>query len=188
MRNILKPAAALLIISAVAACLLGYVNAITAQPIADAELETTKTSVKEVLPDVADISSEDIVDVDDPNTEVTQYIVAKNADGEVIGYAITVTTTGFSSGLKLMYGVDTEGTITGLSVVDCSNETPGLGANIGTDAYKELRDSYIGKNSEVSLAKDGGEMDAITGATITSRAVAKAANTALAFYNEGGIN
>lgn len=186
MRSILKPAISLLAISGVAACLLGYVNAITAEPIAIAELDTIKASVKEVLPEVAEISEEDIVNVDDENTDVTQYIVAKNQAGDIIGYAISVTTNGFGSGLKLMYGIDTEGTVTGLSVIDCSNETPGLGANIGTNA--SFREQFKGVSEDVAVVKDGGNIDAITGATITSRAVANATNTALNFYNKGGIN
>lgn len=186
MRSIIKPAISLLAISGIAACLLGYVNAITAEPIAVAELDTIKASVKEVLPEVDNISENDIINVEDENTDVTQYIVAKNAAGDVIGYAISVTTNGFGSGLKLMYGIDTEGTITGLSVLDCSNETPGLGANIGTDA--SFREQFKGVSSDVAVVKDGGNVNAITGATITSRAVANATNTALKFYNEGGIN
>lgn len=191
MRNILKPGIALLIIAAIAAAILGYVNYITAQPIADAELETTKSSVKAVLPDVAELTEDDIIAVDD-ETDVTSYVVAKDKSGNVIGYAISLETNGFSAGFKLMYGIDIEGVITGLSVVDCSNETPGLGANVKTN--EDFRNQFNGiEGGDLKVTKDGGDIDSLTGATITSRAVANAANTATEFFNnnlkpEGGAN
>lgn len=183
MHDIIKPGAVLLIIAAVAAAILGYVNYITAEPIKQADLNTTIEGVQKVLPDVdADALTEnDIVNVEDADSEVTSYIAAKDKDGNVIGYAISVTTQGFGSGLKLMYGVDTEGKITGLSAIDCSNETPGLGANVDTN--EGFREQFKGKEGgDIKVDKDGGDINSLTGATITSRAVAGAANTATDFY------
>jgi electron transport complex protein RnfG len=184
--SILKPAIALLIIAGIAAALLGYVNVITTDPIAKADAAAKAESMQAVCTDASSFG--ETVEVEDENSEVTDYTPALDADNNVIGYAISVTTTGFSSGLKLMYGIDTEGTIIGLSVVDCSNETPGLGANAPNQDF-----GIIGqKGGDLAVTKDGGNVNAITGATITSRAVTNAANTAANFFNDvivkGGVN
>jgi electron transport complex protein RnfG len=113
-------------------------------------------------------------------------------DGKTVGYAFSVTTKGYGSGLKLMVGIDTEGTITGLSIVDCSNETPGLGAN---SSKPEFYGQFAGKSGELTVVKGGNagesEIDAITGATITSKAVTNAVNTVTEYFEEnlkGGVN
>lgn len=181
MDSILKPGITLFVIAAVAAGILGYINSITSGPIAEAEAKKTKASVLEVLPDAEDL--EEAVSVDkDANSGVTSYIEAKDKSGNTVGYAISLEITGFSSGLKLMYGIDTEGTITGLSIIDCSNETPGLGANIKTN--DEIRNQFNGREGgDLKVEKDGGDVKSLTGATITSRAVADAANSASNFFN-----
>lgn len=88
-----------------------------------------------------------------------------------------------------MYGIDTEGTVTGLSVVDCSSETPGLGANAANESFYG---QFTGKSGNVAVTKDGGDIEALTGATITSRAVANAASEAIEYitenYLKGGAN
>ena len=138
--SIVKPAAILLIICAIVSGILGYVNDVTTAPIAAADKKTTEESMNAVL---ADAQWGETVEVnyetgDDNGTVITSYTPGLNPDGSIKGYAVSVTTKGFSAGLKLMYGIDAnsnddngtdEGTITGLSVVDNSNETPGLGAN-----------------------------------------------------------
>ncbi len=185
MSNIIKPAAVLLIICIIAAGLLGYVNMITATPIAEQEAAAKQESMTAVLSDAASFGEETVVN----EGNITTVTPALDAEGNEIGYAVAITTKGFSAGLKLMYGVDTEGVITGLSVVDCSNETPGLGANAANESFYG---QFAGKSGEVAVSKDGGEIEALTGATITSRAVANAATEAINFvtenYLEGGAN
>lgn len=184
MSNIIKPAAVLLIICVIAAGLLGYVNQITSAPIAEQAKSATEASMKEVLPDAASFG--ETKDVNEGN--ITQVTPALDAEGNETGYAVAVTTKGFSAGLKLMFGVDAQGTITGLSVVDCSNETPGLGANAANDSFKS---QFAGKSGTIAVTKDGGDIEALTGATITSRAVANAATEAVEYVQnnmEGGVN
>lgn len=185
MSNIIKPAAVLLIICIIAAGLLGYVNMITTAPIEEQEALAKQESMTAVLPDAASFGDE--VEVGEGN--ITSVTPALDADGNEMGYAVAITTKGFSAGLKLMYGVDTDGSITGLSVVDCSNETPGLGANA---ANENFYGQFTGKSGNVAVTKDGGEIEALTGATITSRAVANAATEAIDYvtenYLEGGAN
>jgi electron transport complex protein RnfG len=184
MSNIVKPAAVLLIICVVAAGLLGYVNQITQAPIAAQEAAAKSSSMQAVLPDAASFGEE--IEVNEGN--ITTVTPALDSDGNEIGYAVAITTKGFSAGLKLMYGVDTEGTITGLSIVDCSNETPGLGANAANESFYS---QFAGKSGTVAVTKDGGDVEALTGATITSRAVANAATEAIEYVQnnmEGGNN
>lgn len=185
MSSIIKPAAVLLIVCVVAAGLLGFVNDITSAPIAKQEAEANEASMKAVLPDAASFGESQEV----AEGNITAVTPALDADGNPMGYAVAVNTKGFSAGLKLMFGVDTEGTITGLSIVDCSNETPGLGANAANESFYG---QFAGKTGNVAVDKDGGDIVALTGATITSRAVANAATEAVEYINnmslEGGAN
>lgn len=181
MSNIIKPALVLLIICVVAAGLLGYVNQITLAPIAAQETAANEASMKEVLPDAASFGEAKEVN----QGSITTVTPALDADGNEMGYAVAINTKGFSAGLKLMFGVDSTGTITGLSVVDCSNETPGLGANAATDGFKG---QFKDKSGNVAVTKDGGDIEALTGATITSRAVANAASEAIEYVTSNAMN
>ena len=185
MSDIIKPAAVLLIICVVAAGLLGYVNQITAAPIAAQQELAKQESMTAVLPDADSFGDEQ--EINEGN--ITTITPALDSEGNETGYAVAITTKGFSAGLQLMFGIDTEGVITGLSVVDCSNETPGLGANA---ANEDFYGQFTGKSGEVAVTKDGGDIEALTGATITSRAVANAATEAINYvtenYLEGGAN
>ena len=88
---------------------------------------------------------------------------------------------GFNGTVTMMVGVDNDGKVTGISIIS-HTETAGLGATAAadTDAGRAFRDQFIGMSGTVSVTKDGGEVDALTGATITSRAVCKGVNAALA--------
>ena len=194
--SIVKPAAILLIICAIVSGILGYVNDVTTAPIAAADKKTTEESMNAVL---ADAQWGETVEVnyetgDDNGTVITSYTPGLNPDGSIKGYAVSVTTKGFSAGLKLMYGIDAnsnddngtdEGTITGLSVVDNSNETPGLGAN---SSKPEWSGQFAGKKGELEVTKTGSATDsqinAITGATISSKAVTLSANDVSKYYED----
>ena len=81
----------------------------------------------------------------------------------------------FSGTLTIMVGVSGEGQVTGVEIVKTA-ETSGLGANAGKPAFRE---QFVGASGSVSVSKDGGAIDALTGATITSRAVCAGVNSAL---------
>lgn len=185
MSDIIKPAAVLLVICIVAAGLLGFVNQITAAPIAAQEALAKQESMTAVLSDADSFGDEQ--EINEGN--ITTITPAFDSDGNEMGYAVAITTNGFSAGLQLMFGIDTDGVITGLSIVDCSNETPGLGANAANESFYG---QFAGKSGEVAVTKDGGDIEAITGATITSRAIANAATEAITYvtenYLEGGAN
>ncbi len=166
-------AGTLLLISAIVAGLLGLVNSITADRIAAINEENTAASMQEVLPADAYTEIE--------YTGGDSLVAAIYAAGDV-GYVVEVTPSGFGGTIDMVVGVDTSGTVTGVSIISMS-ETSGLGANATKESF---RSQYVGKTGELAVSKDGGEIDALTGATITSRAVTQGVNSALAAVAELG--
>lgn len=123
---------------------------------------------KEVLPQAAKLEAF--------NENGFEYYKAKNNDGKLIGYVLFTKGKGYSSIIEIMLGLDIEFKVVGLKIVS-QTETPGLGTRIMENSF--LR-QFIGKAAQkIALKKDAGEIDAITGATISSRAVTKTINNAI---------
>ncbi len=160
----IKMALILMIICAVVSAVLGAVNMITAPVIADIAAAKTAAAYNEVLPSTGEYTP---VDYSDANVTA----VAKCAEGTVVEVSIS----GSQSMLALAIGVDNDGAITGVSVID-HGETPGLGAK-STEA--EWRAQFVGQTSGLALDKKGGEVAALTGATITSQAIVDACQIAI---------
>ena len=158
----------LLIISAVMAAALAGVNAVTAPIIADLKAEKTQAAIELVLPGGGS-------EVEAPAVD----LVSKVYQGEN-GYAVEVGPGGFDNTITMMVGIDNEGKVLGISIVS-HTETAGLGAvaAAGTPAGIAFRDQFVDASGSVSVTKDGGTMDAITGATITSRAICVGVSAAL---------
>ena len=159
----------LLIIAGVMAAALAGVNSVTAPIIEKLTYEKTQAAVSAVLPGGGDTVEFPAMD-----------LVSKVYQGEN-GYAVEVTPSGFDNTITMMVGVDNAGTVTGISIIDHS-ETAGLGAVAAatTAAGEAFRAQFQGMSGSVSVTKDGGQVDAITSATITSRAVCSGVNAALA--------
>lgn len=172
---ILRLALTLLIITSVVAAALAGVNSITAPAIAKLTAEKTQQAIEAVLPGGGEEMSDlPAVDYEGAN------LVSKVYKGES-GYAIEVTPGGFDNTITMMVGVDTEGKVLGISIIK-HTETAGLGAvaAAGTPAGEAFRGQFVGQSGSVAVTKDGGAMDSITGATITSRAICVGVNAALA--------
>ena len=171
-KYVLRLALTLLAITSVVAAALAGVNSITAPAIAKLTAEKTQAAIETVLPGGYDT---EITDFTDETGLVSKVYAGAN------GYAFEVTPGGFDNTITMMVGVDTEGKVLGISVVS-HTETAGLGAVAAaeTPAGVSFREQFVGASGSVSVTKDGGEMDAITGATITSRAICKGVNAALA--------
>jgi len=186
MNEIVKPAAILLIITAVAAMLLGVVSETTKEAIAAQSAKTEQTAMEAVLPGEG-LEFESVLDVaagDDAQGTISKISKAIS-NGETFGYVITTAPSGFGGAVNTMIGIDTEGIITGLRVLSHA-ETPGLGA-LSTDP--SFYEQFFGKSGSLAVQKDGGEIQAITSATITSRAVTDGANEALEWFAaNGGAN
>ena len=172
---VLRLALTLLIIAGVMAAALAGVNSVTAPIIEKLTYEKTQAAVSAVLPGGGDTVEFPAMD-----------LVSKVYRGEN-GYAVEVTPSGFDNTITMMVGVDNAGAVTGISVIDHS-ETAGLGAVAAatTAAGEAFRAQFKGMSGSVSVSKDGGQVDAITSATITSRAVCSGVNAALAVVAKMG--
>ena len=167
-------------IAVVAATALAFVSGITKEPIKQAQIAKKEAAVKAVLPTFDRLEETTIDGV--PCTK------AYNADGEMIGMAIeSKTSKGFGGNLVAMVGLDAEGNISGYQILETA-ETPGLGAKAGEWFQKGNKGDVIGKNPKdgMKVKKDGGEVDAISGSTITSRAFCDVINNAYAIFLKGG--
>ena len=152
-------------ISVVTALLLGLVNMVTAPAIAANEEKTRNEAMAEVLP----ADSYEQVEYTGGDPLVTAVYQAGDA-----GYVVQVAPSGFGGNLDIMVGVGADGTCTGVSIISHA-ETSGLGANA---TKEDFRAQFVGK-ANVAVTKDGGDIAALTGATITSRAVCDGVNAAI---------
>lgn len=163
--QIIKLALVLFAVAAIMACVLGIVNEITKDRIAEIAAEKTATAYANVLP-AEDYGTE--VETDD--TSITKMVVAKNATGEPVGYVAETTFSGAQGMITMVVGLDSDLNCTGVYITKHS-ETSGLGAKAAETTEGAWRDNVVGYGDGIALAKDGGEIAAISGATITSRAV-----------------
>ena len=166
---IARLAITLLLITAVVAAGLACVNAVTAPEIEALNVQKTQNAIEAVLPG----GGEEIAFTDDTGIVSTVY------KGQS-GYAVEVAPAGFNGAVTMMVGVDNSGKVLGISIVS-HTETAGLGAEAAADntAGNAFRSQFVGMSGSVSVSKDGGQVDALTGATITSRAVCTGINAAL---------
>lgn len=169
----------LTIIAVVAAGLLALMSYVTKEPIAKSEKAKTEKAIKAVLPDFDDLKHQEV-------NGMKCHIAYK--DNKPTSVAIESSSeNGFGGHLEIMYGFDMgTGDITGYSVLKTS-ETPGLGAKADKWFQKDSKGCVIGKNpgtSNLKVKKDGGEVDAISGSTITSRAFCEALDAAYKTFEQ----
>ncbi len=165
----------LFVITAVAAVALGFVYYFTSEPIKKVQEEQLKKALSEVLP-AFDHQENDTV-------EGSAIYKAFDASNQQVGIAVETETNGFGGPVKLLVGFDNEGKIFGYSVLKHA-ETAGLGSKMGTWFQKDGKGNVIGKDlsNGIKVKKDGGDVDAITAATISSRAFCKGLENAYATY------
>lgn len=185
-KEVLVPSVSLFVISLVVTLLLAVTNNITAPLIEKLSVETEIETRKTVLADASYFDDENkTVTLD--GTEYT-YCVGLDAEKNVVGYIFTTSTKGYGGEVKVMTGVSADGKVTGVEALSLS-ETAGLGMNAQKETF---RDQYIGKSGEIGVAKNSpkeNEIQALTGATITSSAFTDAVNIALELYSlvTGGV-
>ena len=164
---------------------LAYVNHLTEGPIAAQKEKALADGIKTVMV-CNDLSVAEPVEVkqDIDGKEYTYLIYeAKDKDGKDLGAAVESTTMGFGGNLKMLVGFDPEGKILGYTLLEHA-ETPGLGAKADKWFQKGEKGDIIGKSpaEPLTVSKDGGQVDAITASTITSRAFLLAVNNAYNAY------
>lgn len=163
----------LTVISVVAAAALAYVNEVTKGPIAEIQQKNEAQAIKTVLCDDNAVITDTIV-----NGDVTLYLTANGAAVKTIDPK----NESFSGGLTIMVGLDKEFKVLGYTVL-VSNETPGLGAKASEWFQEGGKGNIIGRVAgQFKTSKDGGDVDAITASTITSRSFLRAVNNAYAEY------
>ena len=169
-KYVARLALTLLLITSVVAIALAGVNQVTAPKIAAMNQQKTQQAIEAVLPG----GGEEVAFTDETGLVKAVY------RGEA-GYAVQVAPGGFNGEVSMMVGIDNAGTVLGISIIK-QTETAGLGAvcAAATSAGEQFRGQFAGASGSVAVSKDGGSIDAITGATITSRAVCTGVNAALA--------
>lgn len=182
----------LFIISLVVAVLLAQVNKMTAKPIAAAKALKLENAIKEVVPEFDNNPVEEAYKMPTVGGDSLLVYPAKKGD-EVVGFAVnTYSNNGFSENIQIMVGFDMEDKVVNYSVLSHA-ETPGLGSKMN-DWFRDTtkpNQVVIGRNlseENLSVSKDGGQIDAITASTITSRAFLEAINKAYAVYKESDAN
>lgn len=168
---ILRLALTLLAITAAVAAALAAVNAVTEPIIQALTAQKTQAAIEAVLPGGGE-KLEQFTD----ETGLVQAVYASET-----GYAVQVAPVGFDGEIVMMVGIDRSGNVLGIDIIS-NTETAGLGAVAGADNAKgeAFRQQFAGQSGDLAVDKDGGQIDSLTSATITSRAVVKGVNAALA--------
>ena len=201
MKNkIVKDTLALTVITLVSGLLLGLVNDITAGPIASQQAKEKEEAYKAVFADAA--SFETVTSGEDTDLEsyldengfkaqnIDEVMLAKDDQGNELGYAFTVTTSeGYGGDIQFAMGVQDDGTLNGISILSIS-ETAGLGMRATTDDFKnQFKDKNVEKFTYTKTgATSDDEIDALSGATITTNAMTNGVNAGFAAfrYEKGG--
>ena len=180
-KDILIPTVSLFVICLVVTALLAVTNMLTAPQIQKLSKETEDKTKAEVLASADEFS--DALTVSADGKDYTYY--EGTASGDTIGYVFKTSAKGYGGDIDLMVGIDTSGKVTGVSILSIS-ETAGLGMNAKNESFIN---QYIGKSGTIGVSKNGAsdtEIQALTGATITSKAVTSAVYTALSLYSQIG--
>lgn len=179
-KQLLRLGVSLFIITAVAALILSVINTLTADTIAQRWEIQRQEAMASVLPG-ADVFSE--LYSEDPTVD---RISGAYSGTQFTGYCVEVSPNGFGGAISLMVGVDRGGAVTGVVILDHS-ETAGLGSKADSPEFLQ---QYLGKSGTITVETGKNAIDAVTSATITSKAVTEGVNTALTAvlnYNaEGG--
>ena len=170
-KYVLRLSLTLLAVTAVVAMALAGVNAVTKDRIAAVQQEKIQAAMEKVLPGAQNLES--VAFTDATGTVKTVYACAD-------GYVVEVAPSGFGGAIVMMVGILPDGRVNGVSV-ESHTETAGLGSVAGADtaAGEAFRDQFVGQSGSLAVDKDGGTIDSITSATITSRAVTAGVNAAL---------
>lgn len=200
MKTIVKDTISITVITLVAGLLLGVVHGVTAQPIATQKALAKEEAYKAVFADAAgfeDVTEQlqeelqtKIVDDGFITSTIDEVMVAQDGSGQDIGYAFTITNSeGYGGDIQFAMGVQSDGTMNGISILSIS-ETAGLGMKADTDEFKnQFKDKQV-ENFEYtkSGAAADNEIDALSGATITTSAMTNGINAGLAAftYAKGG--
>jgi len=184
-KYIIKLTVTLFATCVVVAGLLGLVNMVTEGPIADINKANTEAAMKAVVSDPDNTSFSEALEITDGMTAAASSAGASVTEayevqvgGAPAGYALKIVSSGSQGNIEMMVGVDGEGTVTGVSIVK-NSETSGIGSRVMENENGVL-DQFIGKSAADGTLAVGTNVDAISGATVSSRGVTTGVNAALA--------
>ena len=181
----------LLLTCMVVAGLLGWVNSITKDRIAEITWNKTVDAMKNVI--IADEFS-DALDLTDNMTSAAtaqggtlDAVYQAQSGGQMVGYAVSVSASGSQGTISMMVGIDMDGAVTGVSIIS-NSETSGIGSKVmnnetltsGANAGQGVLEQFIGKSAADGVLSVGSNVDAITGATVSTKGVTTGVNAALA--------
>lgn len=181
MKESIKLGLILLIVTAAAGLCLGVAYTITREPIKKQAEITAIKSMKEILPGAESFEKSG---AQIPEGSIVKEVNGGYSGGKLLGYAVTVTPKGFKGLMEIMVGISFDGKVSGIKILS-HIESPGLGANATREEFSgQFKDKPVDKPLEVvkNGATADNQIDAITGATITSKAVASGVNEAVNFY------
>lgn len=174
---------ALLITCSLSAYVVGYVQKITAQPIKEAKYQKELSAIASVVNEFNNNPYEEKMIITTPDKKHKLKLFPIRQDGVVNSYAIkTYSTAGFSGRIDMIVGFYIDGAIKDFVITD-HKETPGLGSKINDFKFKKQFDRFNPRKNIFKVRQDGGEIDAVTGATISSRAVIQAIQRAVDAFN-----
>ena len=186
-KYIIKLTVTLFLTCVVVAGVLGWVNSITKDRIAEITWNKTVAAMQKVIE--ADEFS-DPLELSDVMTSAASAqggtldaVYEARSGGQVVGYAVSVSASGSQGTISMMVGVDTEGAVTGVSIIN-NSETSGIGSKVMNNEQlsngTRVLDQFIGKSAADGTLTVGTNVDAITGATVSTKGVTTGVNTALA--------
>ncbi len=178
--NLITDALKLFVITLISALVLAVANKFTAPVIVENDAKRQELAMQEVLPEAKEFKKVDIggLELTEKDATIKEFYTGIT-EARLVGYVVDVVTNGYGGELEIIMGVGTDGKICAVKILN-SSETAGLGAKA---SEPEFTDKYKGKNTILSVVKneeaDFDEIEAISGATITSEAVTRAVNTGL---------
>lgn len=192
MKGMIKDALILFAITLIAGLMLGVVNDITKEPIARQEQKAKTEACQNVFAAAASFEEQEMEDATQAladagltGADIDELMAAKDASGSLLGYVITVTDhEGYGGDIQFSMGVTTDGVLNGISLLSIS-ETAGLGMRAGEVLVPQFENKDVDR---FSCTKTGSttdsEIDAISGATITTNAVVNGVNAGLVYFDE----
>lgn len=176
----------LVVVTLIASTALGYVYELTKGPIAEAKLAKKISAIDEVVVDYDNNPVDEMYKIPIEGSKDSLEVYPAKKDGKLMTSAIrTYSPKGYGGNVWLMVGLLPDGNINNIAVLE-HKETPGLGTKMNNEEFKN---QFIGKNPSsfnLKVEKDGGDVDALSGATITSRAFGQATQLAFDLYMKGG--
>ncbi|MBP3888213.1 MAG: RnfABCDGE type electron transport complex subunit G [Cellulosilyticum sp.] len=172
MNHPLKLGGILFLITAICVGILGVVNQVTSPIIATNEIKSEEAAMKALVTE-----AESFVTVEDIDSEEIKKVCIAKQGSDVVGYIVRMEPNGYGGAIKMLIGLDAQGMIKGISILEHA-ETPGFGADAEKESFKG---QFVNRKTPLKVSKTtpaDDEIQAITGATITSNAITQAVNTA----------